>query len=172
MEKGVQWLLIVLSLLAVGLLIYFAIDSRHTDFYEERNVPYSNVAGGILYDLTPPSLLYNQDIEFWSKNTLIKKQFYIETKFGQTGDGINQFNYSISGKEDCEREFDKKNYHVQTYYQKSGIGTTDKYNVYTVRTCWIDSITPIKLECESGSSDKPCLYNSRVSCICVYAAEA
>jgi len=171
MEKAVQAVVIVLTIFMVGLLVYFALEARTSENYEDRRVPYSNVASGVLSEITPPSLLYNQDIEFWSKNALVKKQFYIETKFGQQQESGNLFNYTISSSEDCEREFDKKNYPVQSYYQKAGIGT-EKYNVYTARTCWIESISPTKSECEAGNSQGPCLYSSRVSCVCVYATEA
>lgn len=171
MEKAVQAVVIVLTVFMVGLLVYFALEARDSESYQDRRIPYSNVASGILYELTPPSLLYNQDIEFWSKNTLVKKQFYIDTKFGQSQENGNLFNYTISNSEDCEREFDKKNYPVQTYYQKAGIGT-EKYNIYTARSCWIESVSPINLECEENNSEKPCLYSSKVSCVCVYATEA
>ncbi len=171
MEKAVQAVIIVLTVFMVGLLVYFALEARTSENYEDRRVPYSHVSTGVLSELTPASLLYNQDIEFWSKNTLVKKQFYLDTKFGQTKESGNTFNYTISDSEDCEREFDKGNYPVQVYYQKAGIGT-EKYNIYTARSCWIESVSPIKMECEQANENAPCLYSSKVSCVCLYATEA
>jgi len=73
MEKAVQAVIIVLTVFMVGLLVYFALEARTSENYEDRRVPYSHVSTGVLSELTPASLLYNQDIEFWSKNTLVKK---------------------------------------------------------------------------------------------------
>ncbi len=171
MGKAVQIMVIISLIVLAGALVYFIIESRESKEYDDKRIPYSHVSTGVLAEMTPPSLLYNQDIEFWSKNKLVKKQFDIETKFGQKEEAGNLFNYIVSSSEDCEREFDRANYPVQNYYQKAGIGT-EKYNVHPARTCWIERVSPIKSECKEPSEGKPCLYSSKVNCVCIYAVEA
>lgn len=171
MEKGAGVLMIVLTILMVGILLYFVIESKSTESFSDGRVPYSNIAPGFFYELTPQSILDNKDIEFWSKNKIVKKQFFMDTKFGQTKENNNLFNYTLSDAEDCEKEFDKKNYSIPMYYQATSLGS-DKYNLYTARSCWIESVTPIKLECKGEGTNQSCLYNSKVSCICLYATEA
>jgi len=163
-------LILVLLVFILGLVVYFAIETKNSSSYSDGKVPYSNLAPGLLYEMTPQSILDNNDLIFWSENKLAKKQFYIETKFGQSKGDNNLFNYTISDAEDCEREFDKKNYVIPIYYQKTGIGP-EKYNMYPARSCWIENIAPINLECLSSGTEETCLYSCKVSCVCIYATE-
>ena len=170
MEKGVVALVLIFALFSTGVVVLVLTESKNSDSDYRGKVPYSNIGPGLFYSLTPQSILDENDIKFWSKNRIVEKRFTIDTKFGQDKEQDNLFNYTISSSGDCEREFDKKNYTVSVYYQSAGIGP-DRYNVYTVRKCLIESVTPTKLECTGEAENQKCLYSSKVDCVCYYATE-
>lgn len=167
MEKGVIALILVFLVFLTG-MVFFVIQSKdEAPSYSEREVPYLNIGSGLISEMTPQSIFDNKDVEFWSQNMLIKKQFFIETKFGQSKDNNLIFNYSISSSEDCEKEFDKKNYTVATYIQTVNIGP-ERYELHPAKACLLDSISPLKLECLGSGQNQSCLYVSKVSCVCFY----
>jgi hypothetical protein len=165
-EAGIVVLILVILIGGIGALVI--IEIKHPSSKTDGQIPYSNVASGFFYELTPPSILDNKDEQFWEENRLIKTQFFIDTKFGQYKESNNLYNYTLSNTEDCEKEFDKKNYPISNYYQTSNFNPS-KQDLYPARFCWIESISPVKLDCTSQESNNPCLYSSRLSCVCVYA---
>lgn len=168
MEKGVSLMIFVVVLLSISLLVYFAIESKNSSPKVDGQIPYSNVASGFFYELTPASLLDSKDEVFWEKNKLVKTQFFIESKFGQYEEAGNIYSYTLSNSEDCEKEFDKREYPVSNYFQTSNFNP-GKYEIHKVRFCWIENVSPTEFECSTPEIGRPCLYSCQVSCVCTYA---
>lgn len=169
MEKAVSMIIAFLVIIFVALGIYLTVESRGSISKTDGEIPYSNVASGFFYELTPASILDNKDEVFWEQNKLVKTQFFIESKFGQYEEAGNLYNYTLSNSEDCEKEFDKKGYFASEYLQTSNFNPS-RYEVHSARFCWIENVSPLEFECTTGQeAGDPCLYSSRISCVCVYA---